>query len=52
MQVEHIIVCGTYGCSGVAAAMERMDLASPLEEWICNIRDVYRREFACFVWLG
>lgn len=42
LQVDHIIVCAHYDCSGVAQAMEKVDLASPLEEWVRNIRDVYR----------
>mmetsp|Transcript_37748 Transcript_37748/g.92790 ORF Transcript_37748/g.92790 Transcript_37748/m.92790 type:complete len:344 (-) Transcript_37748:222-1253(-) len=42
LQVDHIIVCAHYDCSGVTAAMQRVDLASPLEEWVRNIRDVYR----------
>lgn len=42
LQVEHIIICGHYQCGGVLASMENTDLASPLEEWVRNIRDVYR----------
>lgn len=42
LQVQHIIVCGHYECGGVGASLDRVDLASPLEEWVCNIRDVYR----------
>lgn len=40
--VEHIIVCGHYKCGGVLASMDNTDLASPLEEWVRNIRDVAR----------
>jgi carbonic anhydrase len=35
-------VCGHYDCSGIKASLDKVDLASPLEEWVCNIRDVYR----------
>jgi carbonic anhydrase len=42
LEVEHILICGHYDCSGVSASMVDMDLASPLEEWVQNIRDVYR----------
>ena len=41
-QVAHIIVCGHYDCNGVNSALESDDLGSPLEDWITNIRDVYR----------
>jgi len=42
LEVEHIIVCGHYQCGGVKAALEATDHASPLENWIRNIRDVVR----------
>lgn len=46
LQVDHIIVCGHYECGGVAASLNNVDLASPLEEWVRNIRDVYRHHKA------
>jgi carbonic anhydrase len=41
LDVEHIVVCGHYGCGGIKAAMESKDLGI-LNPWLRNIRDVYR----------
>lgn len=39
--VEHVIVCGHYGCGGVKSAIERHSYGI-IDCWLENIKDVYR----------
>jgi carbonic anhydrase len=41
LQVNHVIVCGHYGCGGVRAAMGGVRAGEPLEGWLAPLRALH-----------
>ena len=47
LRVEHVIVCGHYGCGGVEAAWKRTPLGL-IDNWLRHVQDVADRHSALF----
>lgn len=42
LKVQHVIVCGHYGCGGIRAAMNQQYYGGIINHWLKNIKDIYR----------
>jgi len=47
LRVEHVIVCGHYGCSGVEAAWKRTPLGL-IDNWLRHLQDIAERHAGLF----
>ncbi len=51
LKVEHVIVCGHYGCGGVQAAMKNLRLGL-IDNWLRHVQDVMHGHEALLSGLG
>lgn len=42
LEVKHVIVCGHYNCGGIAASISNKHFGGIIDNWLSNIKDVYR----------
>lgn len=48
LKIQHVIVCGHYGCGGILAAMQDRQYGI-IDNWLTNIRDIYSRHESKFL---
>ena len=48
LKVKHIIVCGHYGCGGVATAISERP-SGLIDNWLLHVKDMYYRNQSAFV---
>lgn len=41
LKVEHVVICGHYGCGGIKAALENNKLGL-IDNWLGNIKEIYK----------
>jgi carbonic anhydrase len=51
LRVEHVIVCGHYGCGGIQAAHDRNSFGL-IDNWLCHVQDVHDRHAATIAAAG